>query len=68
MTRFHAKQRVRMTRDDYEGIPKGTLGTIVGEDFGDTDIHTYEVKFDNGERAFEVRQYHMEAVYDKRPA
>jgi hypothetical protein len=50
-------QAVVIDRDDY-GIPKDSAGTIVRQDYGDTDFRTYTVKF--GDKVvIEVREYHL---------
>lgn len=45
-----------------EDIPVGTIGVVCCMDFEDTDINTYEVKFENGVTANGVREYHLELV------
>jgi len=45
-------------------VPVGTLGTIVREDMEDTDLHTYEVQWDNGVHSNGVREYNMEILPD----
>ena len=53
-------QHVRITRDNY-GIPIYSLGTIVRQDFGDTDFRTYTVRF--GDVVIrEVREYHLKGA------
>ena len=56
-------RRVEVTADNY-GVPLNSRGTVVGMDNGDTDFDTYEIRFDNGFVAHEVRHYHLIVVGD----
>jgi len=57
--KFYDGQRIRLIWDGEEGIPRGATGLIIGQDYGDTDFRTYEVVFDNGVLARQVREYHL---------
>jgi hypothetical protein len=56
--KLYNNQPVQITSEAY-GIPKGTHGVIVRQDYGDSDYRTYEVDFDCGKTLVEVAEYHL---------
>ena len=52
---------VIMASDTYD-VPRNTKGTIIREDQQDSDLWTYEVKFEDGSVLSGVRGHHLKVA------